>query len=102
MSIGTLYHRSITDEEIFVECDTIETHVRTCCRMCLHVIHMNSSCGSFVRASTVAIDQQLSTPCEPHWANRSTNLQFYKSIHRHTYLTRLAPLIVHTVNTPHQ
>jgi len=62
VSIGTLYHRSITHEEIFVECDTIETQVRTCCRMCPHVIHMNSSCGFML---DIALSLQHYSPASP-------------------------------------
>jgi len=49
MIIGTLYHRSIRYEQIFVQCDNIKTHVFTCGHMCSHVIHMIRTCGFFVR-----------------------------------------------------
>jgi len=55
MSIGTLYHRSITYEQIIVPCENIETNVRICCHMCSHVIHMNWTCGFFRKGQAYSI-----------------------------------------------
>jgi len=62
MSIGNLYHRSIRYEQIFVQYDNIKTHVRTCCHMCSHMIHMNRTCDLFVRAERKTCVTALDVP----------------------------------------